>query len=75
MLVIDASVALKWFKEEPDSLAAENAALADTPIAPELIVAEVANAAWTAARRGLLLGRQVRGRWTPCPATLPSCRR
>jgi predicted nucleic acid-binding protein len=53
-LVVDASVALKWFLvDEP--LAAEalavvqdNAAL----IAPDIVIAEVCNAAWRSARLG-----------------------
>ena len=54
MIVADASVALKWFvADEP--LAEEAAAIvrAGTPlIAPDLVVAEGANAAWRWARLG-----------------------
>jgi predicted nucleic acid-binding protein len=53
MLVVDASVALKWFIEEAGSEAAAalltgNASL----IAPDLIIAEVCNAGWKAVRAG-----------------------
>lgn len=54
-LVVDASVALKWFVDEPGSdqaraLIDEDAAL----MAPELLVAEVCNGAWRLARLGVL---------------------
>src|SRR5262245_9479498 len=44
-LIVDASVAVKWLSEEPDSQKAE-AVLAgpDTLLAPELILVEIANA-------------------------------
>lgn len=61
-LVVDASVALKWFKQEDDSLTARELYAADRLlIAPELVVAEVLNAAWAAARRGQLEAAQVGG--------------
>ncbi|HOT83203.1 MAG TPA: type II toxin-antitoxin system VapC family toxin [Candidatus Defluviicoccus seviourii] len=52
-LVVDASVALKWFLPEPDSQSAE-ALLAgrEVLIAPTLIISEVCNAAWKRWRRG-----------------------
>ena len=59
MLVVDASVALKWFIEEEGS--AQAAALLATPellVAPDLIVAEVCNAAWKAVRTGTMLPDQ-----------------
>jgi predicted nucleic acid-binding protein len=46
-LIVDASVAVKWFFQEPGS--AQAAALQDEDaefIAPDLIVAEIGNAAW-----------------------------
>jgi predicted nucleic acid-binding protein len=52
-LVIDASVAIKWFIDEPfteQALALLNDG--EPLIAPELILAEVLNAAWKRARRG-----------------------
>ena len=59
-LVVDASVALKWFLAEEGSDAA--AALLDTEeilIAPDLIVAEVCNAGWKAVRTGMALPQQL----------------
>lgn len=58
---MDASVALKWFlPEEPDadralSILRDGGAL----IAPDLLVAEVCNAAWRCARIGLISQAQV----------------
>jgi len=47
MLVVDASVALKWMLDESgDREARAIVAAGEALIAPELIVAEVANAAW-----------------------------
>ena len=57
--VIDACVALKWFVEEAGS--AQAAALLTGPdllIAPDLIVAEVANAGLKAVRAGTMLPAQ-----------------
>ena len=51
--VVDASVALQWFIEEAGSVQAS--ALLTGPhtlIAPDLIIAEVANAGWKAVRSG-----------------------
>ena len=46
-LVVDASVALKWFVAEPDSVTALAVlSLGETLIAPDLVVAELCNAAW-----------------------------
>jgi predicted nucleic acid-binding protein len=54
-LVIDASVALKWFVEE-DGTPQATTILAgrDLLIAPDLIVAEVCNAGWKAVRAGTM---------------------
>ena len=58
-LVIDASVALKWFVEEDGSAPARALLLgSDMLIAPDLIVAEVCNAAWKAVRNGTMLPAQ-----------------
>jgi predicted nucleic acid-binding protein len=47
MLVVDASVALKWVLDEPgDREARAIIETGEALIAPELIVAEVANVAW-----------------------------
>ena len=51
-LVVDASVALKWYVTEPDSGAARAVfAGEEDVIAPELVVAEVCNASWRLLRR------------------------
>lgn len=52
MLVVDASVAFKWCVDEPDSSMARRLLERDEAlIAPELVVAEVCNAAWKLHRR------------------------
>jgi predicted nucleic acid-binding protein len=59
-LVIDASVALKWFIDEAGSKEAEALlAASDLLIAPDLIVAEVCNAGWKAVRAGVMLPEQL----------------
>ena len=52
-LIVDASVAIKWFVEEPGSDTARRL-WRDEPelLAPDLIVAEVCNAAWRKVRLG-----------------------
>ncbi len=54
-LVVDASVALKWFVAEPGSVQAR-ALLSDQTalLAPDLVIAEVCNGAWRLARLGVL---------------------
>lgn len=58
-LVIDASVALKWFIQEDGS---EQAAILlagrDRLIAPDLIIAEVCNAGWKSLRSGQMTPSQ-----------------
>ena len=50
-LVVDASVACKWFFEEPLSSEARGLATSDTVfIAPDMILAECANVAWRRVR-------------------------
>lgn len=58
-LVVDASVACKWFISEPGSDAAE-ALVADNQVllAPDLIAAEVCNVAWLKLRRGEITSEQ-----------------
>lgn len=57
--VLDASVALKWFIEEDGSeQAAALVAGSELLIAPDLIMAEVCNAAWKAVRAGTMLPAQ-----------------
>ena len=51
--VIDASVACKWFFNEPLSAEARRLAASDaTFVAPDMILAECANAAWRRVRDG-----------------------
>ncbi len=58
-LVIDASVGLKWFVEEDGSAqAADLLAGPGLLIAPDLILAEVGNAAWKAVRNGTMQPEQ-----------------
>ncbi|MBI4183119.1 MAG: type II toxin-antitoxin system VapC family toxin [Proteobacteria bacterium] len=59
-LVVDASVALKWFVAEAGSAAAIALLEGDRPlIAPELVLAELCNAAWRLLQRGELVPEQV----------------
>jgi len=52
-LVIDASVACKWFIDEPHFDRAADLLTGDDPlIAPDLIIPEVCNVAWLKLRRG-----------------------
>lgn len=53
-LVVDASVAVKWFVCEEGSERALALAGEDTLIAPELVVAEVANTLWKLTARGVI---------------------
>jgi predicted nucleic acid-binding protein len=58
-LVVDASVACKWFVAEDGSSAAEALlARGDGLIAPDLIVPEVCNVAWLKLRRGEIADEQ-----------------
>ena len=54
--VIDASVACKWFFNEPQAAEARRIAAASdvTFVAPDMILAECANAAWRRARDGTI---------------------
>jgi len=60
-LVVDASVALKWFlSEEPDADRALAVVRDGVPlIAPDLVIAEVCNAAWRSARLGRISHAQM----------------
>lgn len=52
-VVVDASVAVKWYTPDPDyRLADALYDVVDGFVAPELIVTEVTNAAWSKVRRG-----------------------
>lgn len=58
-LVVDASVACKWFTAESDADAAEAlVASGEMLLAPDLIVAEVCNVAWLKLRRGEIAADQ-----------------
>ena len=58
-LVVDASVAFKWFVDEDGSeQASALLATSELLIAPDLIVAEVCNATWKAVRSGTMLSEQ-----------------
>ena len=50
-LIVDASVALKWYVDEPHSNRAAQLLDREDLIAPELIVSEIANAFWKRIRR------------------------
>jgi predicted nucleic acid-binding protein len=59
--VVDASVAIKWFVEEPLSDRADALLGADEPLfAPELVLAEAANIAWKKTIRGEIEPEQAR---------------
>ena len=59
-IVVDASVAAKWFLPEPGSDAAAELRKQDNDlIAPVLVVAEVGSAFWKSAMRGDLAGLDV----------------
>ncbi len=69
MIVADASVALKWFKDEAGSDAARDLLLHEPLVAPELILPEVLDAGWKAVRLGLMLPAQLdamAGELAPC---------
>lgn len=60
-LIIDASVACKWFFAEDGSAEARALAASDTSfIAPDMILVECANAAWRRVRRGEIPATQAR---------------
>jgi len=61
IVVVDASVALKWVFDEPDSEAAV-ALRNDELIAPALWLAEAANALWRRAQRGEITAEEA-GKW------------
>jgi predicted nucleic acid-binding protein len=54
MVIVDASVALKWVLEEEGSEAAGSLLLEEPLAAPDLLIVECANVLWTKARRGTL---------------------
>ncbi len=59
ILVVDSSVAVKWFLTEPDhALAVAVSKTAERIYAPELLIAEVTNVAWKEAIRKKISGEQ-----------------
>ncbi|MBB4301759.1 putative nucleic acid-binding protein [Rhodobium orientis] len=54
--VVDANVALKWFVPQPDSERALASLQRFSFLAPDLILAEVANGLWKYVRAGILTG-------------------
>ncbi len=59
MIVVDASVACKWYLDEPECDAARSLVAAKTElIAPDLILAEFANVAWKRFSRGEITEQQ-----------------
>lgn len=69
MLVVDASVAVKWLLPEPDRPLARRLLTEGEPLcAPDLVLAEVGNALWKNVRRGMPAG-PLREGWD----ILPSC--
>lgn len=59
MVVVDASVALKWFVEEEGTPAALSMlARTDYLVAPELVIAEMCNVAWRMSRVGRMTKEQ-----------------
>jgi predicted nucleic acid-binding protein len=68
-LVVDASVALKWYLDEPLSEEARGILASDEMlVAPELIVPEVANAAWLRLNKGDISAAQAKMILTELPA-------
>ncbi len=60
-LVVDASVALKWVLQEPDSPAAERLARSgEELLVPDFWLNEVCNVLWLQARRKLLTPQEAR---------------
>lgn len=60
-LVIDASVALKWYLDEPFSEEARAILASDEPlVAPDIIISEVGNAAWLRLNKGDIAVAQAR---------------
>jgi predicted nucleic acid-binding protein len=71
IVVVDASVALKWFVDEDGSKQAEALLThGDVLIAPDLIVPEVCNATWKMVRRGMMHHTQQIAAVTRLPSIL-----
>ena len=60
-VIVDASVAVKWFVREPFSGAARDLIVSDVSrVAPDLIFSEVGNALWLKMRRGEVASEQAK---------------
>lgn len=57
-LVVDSSVAAKWYLPEPDSALAEAVAAAHSLLAPDLLVTELGNILWKRVERSLMPQRE-----------------
>ncbi len=67
-LAVDASVACKWFVEEPGSADADKfLAGGDELVAPDLIVAEVCSAFWKKLRAGQITAAQAKAAMEELP--------
>lgn len=53
-LVVDSSVAAKWYVPEPDSALAERVAAAHRLLAPDFLVVELGNILWKKVERSLM---------------------
>lgn len=72
-LVVDASVAFKWYVEEPRSNEARAILASNEPLlAPDIIVAEVANAAWLRLSKAEISAAQAEGLLTRLLAVFPA---
>lgn len=76
-LVVDASVALRWFVDAPGAAVAGAVLEGEDPLlAPDLVVAEVANAAWKLVRGGQITeehGSRIAGAVASTFSALTSC--
>lgn len=66
-LVLDASAAVKLVAEEPDSLLVRGMVGSALVVAPDLVLAEVANALWRKARLGAIGAAEARAAQTSLP--------
>jgi predicted nucleic acid-binding protein len=69
VIVVDSSVAFKWFVAEPDVDAAMELLRDEQLLAPDLIIPEVMNAVWKIVRRGVLSQSQI----VEVEKRLPNC--
>jgi predicted nucleic acid-binding protein len=68
-LVIDASVALKWYLDEPLAEKARAILASDEPlVAPDILISEVGNAVWLRLNKGNILVAQAREILVELPA-------